>query len=634
MNAATLLGTSGPLSYYYVPGSNRTINIDPTVTAKAFLIGAGITPSPPQKFDQNGNAVLTWRGVAGGNAGAVTQLVLTDNSIYMLNQTGNLSLFNENSQIAFASVGGGNLGGSGGDYRDAQAVLMSGSPGNTGVGTLAGVGGRGATFDAQFPNSGTAGATGTSGSGYGAGGGGSQGGRFFYENSSTTFYVIPARLDGRVYGGGGGGGGGFDLERYANIPGLNSQQSSNPSLLLAISPGVPPSTAEVSIAGVGLTPNSTQNGKNYYIVKNSGNIRFNTTKPTTIYYVGAGGQGGNTTSGGNGFTGGIAHYYYNGLPREGGIYNSALEYDGASAYSLDSSHSGNVDLHGGGGGGAGGGGGGAGGVGKISITSSNYLNCTIIPDSTSVYTEDKYLGKATIGDYGLYPSYRSGNAAALTNFNPAIIGGGGGGVASTVQASGGSVLNGYTGTTVIPGSQGYRGGDGGRGQTEGFEVLHTDQYGNIIPTADRSQIALGGGGGVNAGAGGSAGDNIYTTNLNAGMNIFKQYMSTGGHVTGRDGATGTNGSGFGAGKGGKPGSGGEGILNDWSDWTNTSYYARWNNARYPTMIDLSRKYTGASGGGGGGGGNGAPGFSLDAAEGTTGLDALGDTNGCVIIVVG
>ena len=35
-----------------------------------------------------------------------------------------------------------------------------------------------------------------------------------------------------------------------------------------------------------------------------------------------------------------------------------------------------------------------------------------------------------------------------------------------------------------------------------------------------------------------------------------------------------------------------------------------------------------------GGGNGAPGFSLDAAEGTTGLDAQGDSNGCVIIVVG
>ena len=524
MNAATLLGTSGPLSYYCVPGSNRTINIDPTVTAKAFLISSG---------------------------GAVTQLNLTDSSIYMLNQSGNLSLFNDNSQLASAT----------------------------------------------------------------------------------------------------GTGGGIAIVNYTNISTMSSGGSLGPSLLLAISPGMPPSTSEVSIAGVGLIPNSIQNGKNYYIVKNSGNIRFNTTKPKTIYYVGAGGQGGNTisggqggntTSGGNAFRGGIVTYSLSGVPCRGGIYNNAVEYDRASEYSVDSSDFGNVDLHGGGGGGAGGGGGGAGAVGKI-VVRSNYLNCTISSTSTAVYTEDKYLGTAGAGGDGLHPSYRSGNAAPLTNFNPAVLGGGGGGVASTVQASGGSVLNSYIGTTVIPGRQGYRGGDGGRGQTEGFEVLHTDQYGNTVSTWDRSQIALGGGGGVNAGAGGQGGDNVYTTNLDARLNIFKQYMSTGGHVTGRDGAAGTNGSGFGAGKGGKPGGGGEGVLIDWYDVDNSYYRAKFQayQSRIDDVwvllaipIDLFRTCTGASGGGGGGGGNGAPGFSLDAAEGTTGLDAQGDSNGCVIIVVG
>jgi len=90
--------------------------------------------------------------------------------------------------------------------------------------------------------------------------------------------------------------------------------------------------------------------------------------------------------------------------------------------------------------------------------------------------------------------------------------------------------------------------------------------------------------------------------------------------SGRDGSGGFSSTGFGRGVPGSCGKGGQ-SMSVGSPFFEFSRYR-----------DSMRVY--ALGGGGGGGGNGAPGFSLDTAEGTTGLDAQGDTNGCVIIVVG
>jgi hypothetical protein len=608
MSGATLLATFGPLSYYHIPGTASTpINIDPSVTAKAILVAASTEPGVgAASGSEYGDSK------SGGNAGGVTQLSLTDNSFYMVNDSGNLSLFNKNSQLATATAGSGNRGGL------THTIQNPASPGQRGQGTLGGRGGDNTSVDAE------------AGRGYGHGRGG-----------------YGRRYGPESYSGGGGGGGGFDLQSYANFAGynLNSQASTNASLLLAISPGMPPSTAEVSIAGVSLAPTSTQNGKNYYIIKTSGRARFNTTRPKTLYYVGAGEQGRSGSLGGIGYKGGLTMYQYAGIRILGGMFgfNQSTEYSrnsyidaltsigrGTAGPRVIYGIPGHVDLNGGGGGGAGGLGGASGGAGKIELT-SNYLNWTITSSDTSVYTEDKYLGGAVSPVVpNLTASQNGGNAAQIpVRNNPYTIGGGDGAAPQVFvsQRIPAGVLDSYTGTTIFQGREGFAGTRGGNGQAQGFSVLHSAADGQIVPTQDLSRVAQPGAYSVNAGAVGTPGVNLFQTTLYGGDIQIKQLLyENSANTNGTNGAAGVNGRGFGAGGGGGGGRAGAGVIETWH-YSDDQLVNNDGDGEF-------RGYDGAAGGGGGGGGNGAPGFSLDAAERTTGLDAFGDTNGCVIIVVG
>ena len=647
MSVPILLRTVGPLSYYYIPGTTAPINIDPRVTAKAFLIGSGEVPS--FDVDVGGfSGIASGSGQTGGNAGAIAELELTDRSIYMLNQSGTLSLFNGTSEIAVARSGGGFRGGRGGD----RASVIGGS-GFDGEGP-GGRGGVGAVNNGSPAGSGlgSPGTRGLGGTGYGAGGGGSQGGRIIVINGANVFEDRPLNTSGGVntggYGGGGGGGSGFDLQKYANCPDLNSQQSSDSALILAISPGVPPSTSEVSMLGVGLTPVSTQKGKNYYIVKNNSNIRFNTSKAKTVYYIAPGGAGGGSVNGGNGLNGGQVTYFhagirYNNTIRRGGTWlngeNDSITflYYSPQGGVYASGRGPNVHLCGGGAGAGGGGGGGAGGAAKISIT-SNYLHCMFTAISTDVFTEDKFLGTAGRGGMASGGRTDARMNAYFDGSNPANCMGGNlstfdyydvaGSQAGGLGGPGGGrgyVGNAYTGTQIFTPSLGYDGAQGGAGQSQGFKA---EQPNGIPPPRVINALAQVGGSSPNTGKGGalypvaSKGqcqilwDGFYAVNQYDGDNDTQP--------NGRHGDNGVRLPGFGA---GHPGGGGRGG------------FAGTHPPDQQPRPDASGSAdrignTYALGGGGGGGGNGAPGFSLDAVEGTTGLDAFGDTNGCVIIVVG
>jgi len=523
MSAPTFLGRSGPLSYYYIAGANTPINIDPRVTVKAFLISSG---------------------------GAVTELELTDRSIYMLSQVGTVSLYNSNSQIARVS----------------------------------------------------------------------------------------------------GNGGGIVLANYTNIPSITTPSPLDSSMILAISPGVPPSTSEVSMAGLGLDPVSTQNGKKYYIVKTDGIIRFNTTRSKTLYYVGAGGQGGTSSRSGTSLRIGGQRYFHAGIPydpyEDGSIPLSdagCLGGQGKKALTVNNAYGGNTYIQGGGAGAGGGGGGGAGAVGKIVVT-SNYLNCNISSTGTVLYTEDRYLGIARPGAPGSASSFISSMDSYQDGSNPPnSIGGnrlggdyyGGtnvpvGGLGST-GGIGGTVINAYTGTTIINGGTGGWGGDGGGGEGQGFKaeqpgffpppgVVQSEaqpgaSFGNVTYVGIFNQTMVGG---QPTGPGGSVIPEVckiyWNIAYNVGQRVFKNPYET---VDGRNGGSGAVSKGFGSGNGGQGGLGGQGV-----------------GTTFTGSLSYCRTQVFARGGGGGGGGNGAPGFSLDGAERTTGLDALGDTNGCVIIVLG
>ena len=148
-------------------------------------------------------------------------------------------------------------------------------------------------------------------------------------------------------------------------------------------------------------------------------------------------------------------------------------------------------------------------------------------------------------------------------------------------------------------------------------------------------------------------DNFYnlyqTTNADTkgivGHYSFDPFPNPANGSTGSDGLSGL---GFGGGKGGRGGNGGNGSYT----------YFRMMNYKIPGARigpstgsrrdgngdgDFSEGMgfavgepvlTGAGGGGGGAGGMGGNGFSLDKELGVTGTDEQGDTNGCVIIVVG
>jgi hypothetical protein len=570
------LGHLGQLYYYHVGSFTCNINIDAGVTSKIFLVD--------EQFE--------------GNAGKVYSAFL-NGSMYCYNSGKSLNLCIKDSQATktLTPFGAGKV-----TYIVNPALPSRATDGGT-------IDGRGKGLGGQNQRADGSGTQAQRGKGYGAG---------------ATFY--------RPLGGGysEGGGGGFDLQDYSNVPGVNALTHPDPPapsfqffgacLLIAISPPVRNSDAEVSSNGIPLYRRSNVRGKNIYIINGAGPLAFNTTKPITIYYIGAGGKGGKSSEPGSYLAAQNTTTYYNAV---GNAYYR-LPFDVRPDQTFRQED--NLLLTGGGAGAAGGGGGGSGAVGKITLTSIKYLHCNISSTGTEVFTEDRYLGMATSGSNGTNSIKTSGMNATTDGSNPPVYRGGsstnydGNTLASGIpgqQGTGGILINSYIGTTGYTGSAGSNGGVGGRGQSEGF--LAEQPSGRPPPRVIEDDAQPGSQGGPRNGAGGSNSSNNFFFPYWDGFYLLNQTKSAsavlGGSMNGQPGLPGKT-IGFGGGEGGEGGLGGLGL-----------------QSLFPHPRIGAR---GAGGGGGGGGGAGAPGFSLDKDLGLQPftLDTLGSTYGCVILVIG
>ena len=427
-----------------------------------------------------------------------------------------------------------------------------------------------------------------------------------------------------------------------NIP-LNNITIENSCILLALSPTMRTGPGYVSNNGMELTPLNPIIRSNFgvsrdiitYLITNSCTLSFDTDRPITCYYIGAGGDGGKPSAPGSSVFRTVKTRYY----------HANIEY----LYG----HSNNgLWLAGGGAGGGGGGGGGRGAVGKIAIT-SKYLHCNISSTGTEVFTEDRYLGIATSGSNGtdgIFDTMANGTADADSFGN--YYGGNKNqkGISSIGYGGNhGTLLNSYTGTLSISnytGSTATRGGYGGKGESSGFNyersvngILRASQLDGRESAAGESITVNG-----ETSYGGNPGDRLYHLDWDS-MYLLTQYGSPNvswyresngkynvdtskNFEKGKIGNYGKSGRGWGAGKGGEGGKGSDGYLKIVQD------------------NDIKRRETwtddfaiGAAGGGGGAGGFGSDGFSLNKEfNETRGLlvdyDKYSSSNGCVIIVIG
>ena len=652
----TFLGERAGLSYFHIGNFNSSISIDPNYIVKAFLVDkqkdgtAGKVFSayiPHLTYMLSGDRInlftdsqlpITITQLGGGTPGGIAR----NSSLPVENYT-----INGNDVFLGSDGASGNRGGG----PDGGALGGNGGTGGTSVGTI------------------DIGTTGSNGLGYGGGMGlGPTESRIqTYRIPERTVQnpipglppiVVPASDRSVVLGaiGGAGGGGGFDLEGYANIPNLNSQANGNSCLLLALSPPVRNGDGEVSRNdGLGfLGPFTTRSrSRNIYIVNNSVSLSFNTTRQITCYYIGAGGQGGKSSIQGTALnSNGWTSYFHAGIR-----YVNNRNRDGNNRP--------NLWLCAGGAGAAGGGGGGAGAVGKINITGTKYLHCNISSTGTEVFTEDKYLGIATAGSNGTDSIYTFEMDGRINGNNPPIYRGG----SSTLNkppfyvgpndgfntlasgtpgqpGSNGVVLNSYTGTIIIRSSAGTYGGNGGRGESQGF-VAETVGGSPFLVEDDAesgSTITRNRGPGYdirieNVVRGGERGDSDMF--LPKWDRFYDLYQSANPRFTGsrparseygKKGEQGLRGLGFGAGNGGEGGNGGDGTTSFVSGST--------GDIRLLEGIELSSTnnfyLVGAAGGGGGAGGFGGDGFSLnnELGQDDVAYDSARDSSGYVIIVVG